>query len=152
MIKVDITISLGGKDTKISYAEGEILFEELALLYSGQPTNPASIYGDAFSGIDDQRKSPQARTLKKADTCKHGECSDQAMDWKDFKDDGKASTGTCPSDVDVPVSSSDYVMKNEHLDATIADDEPEESIESMQQDIDARIAAMKQAVDNENNK
>jgi len=151
MIKVDITISLGGQDTKISYAEGEILFEELALLYSGQPTNPASIYGDAFSGIDDSSDPKQGRSLVRKKDCDSGACSSKDMDWSDFKGDGDESTKACSSDPAISVSDSDYIMSNKHLDTKISDDEVE-TVESMQKDIDARIAAMKKAVDNENNK
>ena len=147
MVKIDITISIGGKDSKISYADGEKLFQELSQLYTVKTQNDPSIYGQAFAGFEED-DSPSARS-----SCSGG-CSDSEMNMNDFSGEGKLTVGNCTSSPAVTVSGADYVQKNEHLDQSIPNDEPvlTEDIAQMQAAIDKRIAEMKQAVDKENNK
>ena len=137
MIKIDITLNIGGKDIKIDYEEGKTLFKELFSLYGSIPREPVSIYGEAFTETDDSRAD-----------CGSSSC-DMSMD--EFKNDGKASSTNCSSGISVPSASSGYIKTTDHLDKKIQSDSPED-LEQMQIDIDERIAAMKKAVDNENNK
>jgi len=137
MIKIDITLNIAGNDTKLSYAEGEVLFNELSVLY-GNPvvaTKKSSVYGESFGETED------------AATC--GPQNDCNMSMNDFPNSGKEVLADCGSSI--PVSKAGYVTSSDHNDSDIPNDEPDE-LAIMQDDIDKRIAAMKKAVAQENNK